>query len=333
MVESKKHPSALVTGASGFIGSHLTEILISKGWHVRALVRKTSDLRWVKGLDIELAYGSFDDLSSLEEAVKGMDYVFHNAAAKSGSRQKIFRNNVDATISLAAATPVKAPGLKRFVFLSSQAASGPAHSLNSPKSEKDQCLPISDYGHSKLMAEQKLQEYSGKLPFTIIRPPTVYGPRDTDVFLYFQWINRGLALLPGLKRRYAHLIYVRDLVEGMFQAAVSEATLHKTYFLSDPNSYSWQEISSAIADSLGKKPLPVHLPIGLAHFSAILAEAGAMIARKDSIFNRQKVQEMSQYFWICSPESAQIDFGFKCRFDLKNGIEETARWYRENEWL
>jgi len=333
MTENSRRPVALVTGASGFIGSHLTASLLDRGWKVRALVRTTSDLRWLKGLNTSLAYGSFDDQASLADAVRDVDYIFHLAAAKSGTRQKLFRDNVSATERLVQAAIGHSPGLKRLVFLSSQAAAGPAQSLEAPKCESDWCLPISDYGRSKLEAELLFNKPSINIPFTIIRPPTVYGPRDSDVFIYFKWIDRGLALLPGLKRRYAQIIYITDLVEGMIGAALSDAALGRTYFLSDPHSYSWQEISSAIARSLGKRTLPLHLPLGLAGFSALLAEAGARAVRKESIFNRQKVREMSQYFWTCSSERAKIDFGFICRYDLDAGMAETTRWYRENGWL
>lgn len=324
---------ALLTGASGFIGSHLAEDLLAKGFRVRALVRTSSSLKWLKGLELELAYGSFDDQSSLAEAVKGADYIFHIAAAKSGSRDRIFHDNVEATVSLARAAVENAPGIRRFVFSSSQAAAGPSGCLEEPRCESHQCLPISDYGRSKLEAERQLRTLAEQMPLTIIRPPTVYGPRDSDVLLYFQWINRGLALLPGFKKRYAQLIFVGDLTEGMIAAARSAAATGKTYFLSHPQSYSWQEISWAIARSLDKKTLPLRIPLGLAHLAALLAEGGAMMVGKDSIFNRQKVREMAERYWTCSPDRAEKDFGFSCRYDLKKGLEITARWYRENGWL
>lgn len=333
MIKPDGKSLALVTGASGFIGSHLTEALLSKGCLVRALVRTTSNLKWLKGLNLELAYGSFDDQSSLSDAVKDVDYIFHIAAAKTGRRQDLFHHNVAATVNLAKAAAKSAPGLKRFIFSSSQAAAGPSACLEEPRCESDQCHPLSDYGRSKLEAERQLMKLAEQIPITIVRPPTVYGPRDSDVLLYFQWINRGLALLPGFKKRYAHLIFVRDLVEGMIGAAQSDAAAGQTYFLSDPQSYSWQEISSAIAQSLNKRPLPLRIPLGLARFAALLAEGVALAAGRDSIFNRQKVREMAERYWTCSPAQAEKDFGFTCRHDLKTGLDITARWYRENGWL
>jgi nucleoside-diphosphate-sugar epimerase len=176
-------------------------------------------------------------------------------------------------------------------------------------------------------------ELSGKLPLTIIRPSSVYGPRDTEVFMYFQWINRGLALLPGFRTRYAHLIYITDLAHGMVQAAGSEKSVGKTYFLAGDRAHSWQEISDMIEQALGKHAIRLHLPMFLAHFSGMLAEAGANITKDPSTFDRQKVREMSQLFWAVSTQAAQRDFGFACEYDLQRGIAETVKWYKESHWL
>ncbi len=224
-------PLALITGATGFIGSHLAESLLKQGFRVRALVRPTSDLRWIKGLDIEFVSGSLQDNSFLEQAVSGVDYIFHLAGAvKAKDPKDFYLHNTRATMNLARAAMTAAPGLKRFLFASSQAAAGPAECLEKPVCERDECRPLSDYGRSKLQAERELMEISGRLPVTIVRPPSVYGPRDTEVLAYFKWVNRGLALLPGFGTRHAHLIYVKDLVDGMMLAAASKSSLGKTYF-------------------------------------------------------------------------------------------------------
>jgi nucleoside-diphosphate-sugar epimerase len=325
---------SLVTGANGFIGSHLVETLLASGQRVRCLVRKTSDTKWLSGLDTELINGSLDDASSLQRAARDCDFIYHLAGAvKAGDPGDFYRHNTDGALTIARVAMTASPGLKRFVFSSSQAAAGPADRLEQPVCEADPCRPISDYGRSKLLAEQRLLELTDSLPITIIRPPSVYGPRDTEVFLYFQWIKRNIALLPGLRTRYAHLIYVKDLVAGMIQAAGSEHAVGKTYFLAGDRAYSWQEVSGSIAQCLGKSPVHVHLPLFLARFSAILSEAGAFVAKKPTQFNRQKVREMSQRYWTVSSDAAKRDFGFRCEYDLARGMAETAQWYRDNKWL
>ena len=334
LMEKTSRNTALITGATGFIGSHLAETLLNDGFRVKALVRPSSDLRWIKGLEMELLSGSLHDRRFLEQAVSGADYIFHLAGAvKAKSPKDFYFNNTQATINLARAAMTAAPGLKRFLFASSQAAAGPAECLEKPVCERDACLPLSDYGRSKLQAEQELLGLSGKLPVTIVRPPSVYGPRDTEVLVYFQWIKRGLALLPGFRPRHAHLIFVKDLVDGMMLAAAAQRSLGKTYFLAGDISYSWGEISDIIAECLGKKPLKLHIPLQMAYLLAVFNEAGAHLLNKPAMVTRQKVREMSQLYWTVSSQAARDDFGFKCQYDLARGMKETADWYRANNWL
>ncbi|MRR08798.1 NAD-dependent epimerase/dehydratase family protein, partial [bacterium] len=192
--------TTLVTGAAGFIGSHLVEDLLRRGHRVRCLVRKTSDLRWLAGPDIDLRYGSLDDLESLQAASRDVDYLYHLAGAvKARDPREFRRHNTEGALNLARAALAAAPRLKRFLFASSQAAAGPAACLDRPVCEVDGCRPVSDYGKSKLLAERRLMELSPQLPLTIVRPSSVYGPRDTEIFMYFQWIYRRLALLPGFR--------------------------------------------------------------------------------------------------------------------------------------
>ncbi|MBI4726041.1 NAD-dependent epimerase/dehydratase family protein [candidate division TA06 bacterium] len=333
-LSQNRKPLALVTGVTGFIGSHLAEALLKEGFRVKALVRPTSDLRWIKGLEMELLSGSLHDSKFLEQAAAGADYIFHLAGAvKVKNPRDFYLHNAQATLNLAKAAVATASGLKRFLFVSSQAAAGPAECLQRPVCERDQCRPLSNYGQSKLQAERELLGLSGNLPVTIVRPPSVYGPRDTEVLAYFRWINRGLALLPGLRTRYANLIYVTDLVGGIIAPAKEQKSIGKTYFLAGDRAYSWQEISDAIAQSLGTKPLKIHLPLGLAYFSALMSEAGAAVTLKPGLFTRQKVNEMAQRYWLVSSQAAKEDFGFKCRYDLPQGMAETALWYKQQGWI
>lgn len=333
-IAENQKPLALITGATGFIGSHLAEALLNRGFLVRALVRSTSDRRWLKGLDIEFASGSLQDNRFLEQAVSGVDYIFHLAGAvKVKDPKDFYFHNTKATMNLAKAAMEKAPGLKRFVFASSQAAAGPAECLENPVCERDECRPLSDYGKSKLQAEQELMEISGKLPLNIVRPPSVYGPRDTEVLAYFKLIKRGLAILPGFRVRHAHLIYVKDLVDGMMLASASQSSLGKTYFLAEDRSYSWGEISETIAGCLNKRIFKLHLPLQLAHLSAMFNEAGAYLLDNPAMVTRQKVREMSQLYWTVSSQAAKEDFGFQCRYDLARGMAVTAMWYKEQGWI
>ncbi len=140
---------ALVTGSNGFIGSFLVERLLDKDWKVRCLVRKTSNLRWLEGPDIELAYGEMFDISSLHGAVKNADVVFHLAGVTKGkSEQDYIRGNYQATINMLKACQDSGGASKKFILISSQAAGGPSRD-NSPLSEEEATSPISAYGRSK----------------------------------------------------------------------------------------------------------------------------------------------------------------------------------------
>ena len=207
---------ALLTGATGFIGSYFAQYLIEKGYQVRCLVRTSSNLRWIADLDVECVYGSLENNGSLKEALADVDYVLHLAGITKGLQEEDFiRHNVDGTKNLLQAVLESGQKFKRFLYVSSQAAAGPSATLQ-PLDEQSDLHPITPYGRSKLQAEQLVHSLSGHVPYTIVRPPAVYGPRDTDVLQFFKTVKMGL--LPKLNGhdQYASIIHVKDLVRGLF---------------------------------------------------------------------------------------------------------------------
>ena len=172
----------LITGATGFIGSHLAEGLHKKGYSVRCLVRRTSNLQWLNGVSIEYVYGDLFDEQILRQAVSGVDYVYHLAGiTKAKTKEEYYRGNHLATHNLLQAVLTTNPKLKRFVHVSSEAAVGP-NTHDKPVNEQTPFHPITTYGKSKMEAEKECFALMDKLPITIIRPSVVYGPRDKDVF-------------------------------------------------------------------------------------------------------------------------------------------------------
>lgn len=325
---------ALVTGGRGFIGSFLVEALLKKGFYVRCLLRnKTSELKWLRGLDIELYEGDITKPNSLKEAVQGVDYVFHLAGStKAKSKMEFNRINAQGTKNLLEAFKKVKSEHKRFILVSSLAAAGPSR-CRRPLTELDSPRPVSNYGRSKLMAETITLEFSNVLPVTIVRPPSVYGPREQDVFGYFKFAKQGWRPVFSGKPRYSSLIYVKDLVEGIILVSEKETAIGEIYFLSNDEHYSWDDFGDAIAHVLEVNPRRVVVPLPLAFLASCGFELIMKITRRPVLFNLDKYRELKETYWICDNSKAKKELGFRPRFSLEEGLRETAAWYFENRWI
>lgn len=333
MNQEVRQKKVLVTGANGFIGSHLTEALLKKGYKVKCLVRKTSDLRWLSDLDVELFFGSLFDKSFLEEVVSEVDFIFHVAAlTKAKSRKEFHMVNYEGTKNLIETCYEKNPHIKRFVYISTQSVVGPSKNFRLVD-EKSPFNPISEYGKSKLLAEMEVLKYKGKLPITIIRPPAVYGPRDKDIYLFFKFINKGLKPLFGKKESYISLIYVKDLVEGIILSAESEKGVGQIYFLADDRPYSLRETEKVIQDALKVKAIYLRIPVFIFMIVAFFSELIGKIKGKTAVLNSEKVKELCQKYWLCSSSKAKDELGFSPKYTFEKGVKETVEWYKSNGWL
>ena len=330
---SHRRMKALVTGGTGFIGSHLAEHLLSKGYTVRCMVRKTSDLVWLKGLNVELVYGDLFDDEALKKAVGGVDYVYHSAGLTNAkTKDEYYRGNTTGTVNLLNAAIKHSPGLKRFVFVSSQAAAGPSPS-RTPITEEVAPQPITTYGKSKWEAEKECLRVGNVLPITIVRPPVVYGPRDKDVLELFNTLNKGLQPIVGFHEKLVSLIHVKDLVRGFVMACESNNSRGKTYFISSTGLYGWKEIGDTIKKVLGRRVLRVRLPEPLVYVVATFAEGLALLNSKPALINFEKARDMVQDYWTCDASRARKDFGFEQQVSLDEGIRNTIEWYKQNHWL
>ena len=340
MAETPAHRAAepaaalcLVTGASGFVGSHLVEELAARGFRVRALVRKSSNLRWLRRAKPELAYGDVTVAESLPAALDGVDYVFHAAGVvKAISRAEYMRVNAGGTDALLLAC-TGARSLKRIVLVSSLAAGGPS-GRGPAVVEDDPPRPISFYGESKLKAEQIALSYAGRLPVTIVRPPAIYGPRDTEVLDYIRCAARfRMAIIAGRPDTRLSVINVHDVTSGLILAALSQQSLGRTYYLGGPEVVTWVDVAAALGDVLRCKLRRVCLPVTVARIGALLAEFYTLITRKPALLNRQKVREILAGGWVCSIERARREIGFEPRIGIREGMAQTVKWYRENGWM
>jgi nucleoside-diphosphate-sugar epimerase len=336
---SQKQKIALVTGGSGFIGSELIHQLCANGFRVRALLRSSSSKENFRGCEVEECIGDLLDYESLKKAVDGVDYVFHLAGVTSAiKRAHYFLYNKTGTANLAKACAENAKNLKRFVYVSSLAASGPAQNLT-PRIETDAEFPVSAYGESKLEGEKQLLKFSEeRYPISIVRPPAVYGPRDKGVFEFFKMIQKGICIeLPSFnptKNKYYSLIHVEDLVRAIIKAAlVEDQGKREIYFVSDQNIYTWNQIMDTIASNLQKKPFKIYLPSFLLwSLSAFFSFCSYLFLRPFPL-SLDKYRELKPDFWICSSARAKTKLDFRPKFDLQTGIVQTTKWYKDNGWL
>lgn len=322
----------LITGATGFIGSHLAEKLHQKGYTLRCLVRKTSNLTALSGVPVEYIYGDLFTEAVLKDAVKDVEYIYHVAGiTKARTKEEYFRGNELATKNLLEAVQAVQPRLKRFVHVSSQAAVGP--SVNGSIDETTPYHPITTYGISKMEAERDCRRVMDKIPITIVRPPAVYGPRDKDIYQFFNTMSKGLQPMIGFNRKDVSLIYVKDLVEGIVLAGESEKSVGQVYFISSEKFYDWREVGDITAAILGKKVVRIPIPELLVFFVAAISELYSTISKKAVLINWEKAKDIVQDSWTCWIDKAKRDLGFKEAYTLESGITETVRWYRENGWL
>ena len=318
---------ALVTGAAGFIGSHIVEALTKKGYDVTCLARKSANLRWVEHLNIKYIHGDLADPESYAGQIAGFDYVFHLAGlTKAVSEKEFFKANAENTKKLLQVVAERNPAVNRFIFLSSLAAIGPS-SNGRPVREDSPPRPVSAYGKSKLDAESAVLEYSDRMPVTILRPPAVYGPRDRDFLLLFRSIKKGF--FPYWGKCYYSLIYVEDLVKGIMVSAESQRAENKTYFLSDRLIYTNDDMVREISSALHTNAVRIRLPLALMPVLALIAQK----IDKKGIINTDRVKDFRFSNWTCDPGKSEKELGFRPGITLQEGIKWTEDWYRVQRWL
>lgn len=324
---------AVVTGASGLVGSHLVDNLLSKGFKVRCILRKSSSLKWLEGKKVDIINSGLFEREGLRKAFKDAAYIFHVAGVvKSKTPEGYFEGNVDSTRTMLEVASENSSTLKKFLVVSSLTVTGPA--LNGkPVDENTICNPITTYGKSKLEQEKVALSYKDKLPVTICRAPAVYGERDTEIFIYFQTFSKGLTTTIGFDKKELSLIHVVDLVEGLYKAAVSEKSNGEIYFISSEKFYTWQEINAITSKLLNKKPIIIKVPHFLVYTIATVAQFFAMFSSKPATLNIEKAKDITQQYWICDTSKAIKDLGYKQNIQVEEGIKRTVEWYKQMNWI
>ena len=301
----------LVTGATGFIGSHLCEALVRQGINTRCLVRRTSNLRWLRDLDVQLCTGDVTDESRLRQATTGVDCVFHLAGVITArNRSKSWNTNCEGVRCVGEACRA-CPTPPALVLLSSVAAAGPA--TGTPREESQAPVPISHYGESKLGGERAAYALAEQLPVTVIRPGIVIGPRDRLTLPIFKTIATwSLNPCVGWGNTRLSLLHIADLVDLLLTAAArgervcqeTPATGTGIYFAADSMPPSYREFGQLIANSLERRVLTLPTVPTAAWIAAMLSQTCSQVWGRPSAYNLDKYREATQQSWAISSQKA-----------------------------
>ena len=320
---------ALVTGATGFVGGHLVELLQRHGDEITALIRSPYKAGPHLQSNVRLIHGGLHDADVLAQAVEGQDVVYHVAGLIAArSEAEFMRGNRDGTASLLAAAE-RSASRPRFVLVSSLAAGGPSE-RGRPLEGDEPPRPVSQYGHSKLAAEQVVR--NGSLPWAIVRPPVVYGPRDREVLKVFRLVRTGIAPVFGDGRQEISTIYALDLAAALRAVAVTPSATG-IYFACDPAWTTTTGLVEEVGRAVGKRVRTVSVPQPLAR--AVLGVTGftARLAGQATLLTPDKANEFFAPAWTGDPARLTRDTGWTAEYNLASGIRATAQWYREAGWL
>lgn len=327
----------LVTGASGFIGSFIVEEGLARGYEVWAAVRKSSSREFLT--DGRIHFVELDLLSEerLTEQLRGhrFDFVVHAAGlTKSLKDSDFYRVNTLGTQNLTNVIKKLQMPLRRFIYLSSLSIFGPIREEQpyTEITETDTPRPNTDYGRSKLLAEEYLQR-EASFPYVVLRPTGVYGPREKDYFMMAKSIKGHVDFAVGFKRQDITFVYVKDVVQAVF-LAFERGESGRKYFLSDGQVYQSSAFSDLIRKELGNPwCLRLTAPVWLLRVVTACGDSIGKLTGKTSALNNDKYHILRQRNWRCDISPATEELGYQPEYPLERGVRETIAWYKENKWL
>jgi nucleoside-diphosphate-sugar epimerase len=327
---------AVVTGSSGFIGSHLVDALLARGATVRALVRDGSP---ADALDprVERHVVDLVDVRSVREspAWEGATHAFHLAGVTKRRTLAQFRSgNVVPTANvLAGALARGGSHSPRVILVSSQAAAGPAPGPDRPVREDDPPHPIEAYGQSKLEAEQATRLHP-KLPVVIVRPASVYGPRDRDFLRAFRLATLPLAVHAVPPDHVVSIVHVADVVSALLLAADRPEAVGRTYFVANDTPTSWRDLYEEMGRVAGTSPLATaRVPLMALRLAGVVGDAVSLLTGWHTLANGNKTMLARPRWWVCDASRARAELGWTQEVPLQRGLRETYLWYRRAGWL
>jgi len=324
---------AVVTGGTGFIGGHLLQGLVARGDDVTSVERPGANRHWIAHLPLTVSTTGLDDKAALARACDGADVVFHIAGlTRAATLEDYDRANAagtDAVMRAAASHGSRAPHV---VMISSFSAMGscPPDQLLTARTVPN---PLSRYGESKLRAEAVVHAWADRVPATILRPTSVYGPRERGVLLYFRMVRRGLAVSIGDWNREVQLLHIEDMVRALLRVGDRPHAAGRTWCLAHPERFTWRVFADTVGRAIGRPPRLVRVPVPVAGAIARAAELAARLRGRSASLNRDRVRELTQRRWVCDAERAWDDFDLMPEVPLSVGVPATVAWYREAGWL
>jgi dihydroflavonol-4-reductase len=320
---------ALVTGATGFVGSHLVEALLRSRVEVTALARSPDKASALMASGARVITTDLHNPEGLTRAAEAQDVIFHVAGVVAARNETEFlRANREGTRNILAAA--EAGGRPRFVLVSSLAAGGPAP-RGLPLDGSEPARPVTAYGRSKLAAEEVVR--GGSLPWTIVRPPIVYGPRDREVFKLFRIARLGLAPVFGDGSQELSAVHAADLAGALMAVSGTERTTGRTYNACHPEVFTSAQFGRAIGESMGRSVETMRIPAPLGRMLLYLTETVASVSGQTTILTTDKANEFFQPAWTGDPRPLTRDAGWRATYDLRSGLAETYQWYRRAGWL
>ncbi len=321
----------MVTGGTGFVGSHLIDRLLASGHDVTTLVRSPARAAGLEARGVTLVRGDLHDEAAIRAAVRGQNVVYHAAALVAAKDEaEFFRANREGTAIVVRAMEQLAP-YARLVHISSLAAAGPA-ALGIPRTTEHAEAPLTMYGRSKNAAEQVVRE--SHLPWVIARPPAVYGPRDRDNFLQvFKLVRSGFAPVFGDGSQELSLVYAPDLARALELIGTTPGIESRAYFTNHPEIVTTADLVRRIGRLMGRDVRIIPIPQPAA--KALLGAAGqvAALLGNRTILRAEKAHDFFSPGWTGDPTQVMSDTGWLPEHDLDRGLAATKGWYQESGWL
>ncbi|MCH8010403.1 MAG: NAD(P)-dependent oxidoreductase [Candidatus Marinimicrobia bacterium] len=324
----------LVTGANGFIGSHLVDRLLEKNYEVTALVRETSRLGWLKNKPIRMITGDIRFPDTLPDVVKDQDAIFHVAGVINGKNYSDYADtNHTGTENLMNAILKHNPSIQKVIYLSSLSTGGPT-TPDHPLTEADPSNPLTAYGKTKYAGERVVLDLHDRLNVIAIRPPVVYGARDLGILGFFQLVSKHVRINLGFRDRYVTMIYVSDLVDALILPIETEIKSGEFYYVSDgtPNR-TWLGLQQIIAKALGIWTLKLKVPLTPLFLYASVMHGYQLLTGIKTRINLTRYRLLTQHAWTCDCTKIMNELGYKPKITLEKGIFDTVEWYQQIGWI